>query len=264
MALDFQHDVVERSREVPVVVDFWAAWCGPCRVLGPVIERLAGEAAGRWELVKVDTERHPELAAEYGIMGIPAVKLFHAGQVVAEFTGALPEPEIRRWLDGNLPDPRAGQLAELMRQWETRGRAIAPDLERLVERHPDLAAARVRLAQVVVSREPSRARELLTATRIDSELVEPAADVTALADLVEWRDDGASPRSAPHLEAARKALAEHDLEGTLQALVDAAMADKRYGDELARRAAVALFRLLGHDHPLTREHQARLAMVLHS
>lgn len=99
----FQTEVLEKSHVKPVVVDFWAPWCGPCRILGPTIERLAREKGAGWRLVKVNSDRYPELSRQYGIRGIPAVKMFVDGAVRAEFAGALPEPALRRWLSENLP-----------------------------------------------------------------------------------------------------------------------------------------------------------------
>ena len=99
----FNVDVIEMSHKKPVLVDFWAPWCGPCRILGPTLEKLARESKGAWRLVKINSDQHPDLVREYGIRGIPAVKLFVDGKVVNEFVGALPEHALKRWLEEALP-----------------------------------------------------------------------------------------------------------------------------------------------------------------
>ena len=102
--IDFQSDVIEASKTTPVLVDFWAEWCGPCVQLSPTLEKLAEKAGDSWTLLKVNTESQLELAAEYGIRSIPNVKLFVNGEISGEFIGALPEEDIKRWLESNIPD----------------------------------------------------------------------------------------------------------------------------------------------------------------
>ena len=176
----FVSEVIERSHQVPVVVDFWAGWCGPCKALGPVLERLAEEAGGSWILAKVDVDANPRLAGAFEVQGIPAVRAFKGGREVAEFTGALPEPAVREWLTQLGPSPAdiayqegasleaAGQLdaaAERYRQ----ALAEAPA-------HADAASAlnRVELAQ--------RAAGL---DRSDLEQRSAAGDINAILDLAD-------------------------------------------------------------------------------
>ena len=262
--IDFESAVVERSHEVPVVIDFWAPWCAPCRTLGPILEALADQAGGHWELVKIDSDEQPELAQSYDVRGIPAVKMLHRGEVIGEFVGALPESDVRRWLDEHLPDPRKDRLAELAAHWViSGGSALVGELEKLVEENPDLSRGRLLLAQALVVNDPQRARELADDDHQDAEDDELATDVRSLAALME-RSDDIPERVAPSLEAAREALRRHDLEAALDGLVEAVGIDLKFADEMARRAAVALFRRIGQDDERTRTYQRRLAMVLNA
>lgn len=121
---DFDTAVLARSREVPVLVDFWAPWCGPCRALKPLLEKLAGEYGGRFELAKLNSDEAPSVSARYAVRSIPAVKLFVGGEVVDAFTGALPEGQLRAFLDTHLPDEaerlrrQAAELADPMARAE--------------------------------------------------------------------------------------------------------------------------------------------------
>lgn len=101
--IDFQKDVIEASEHSPILVDFWAEWCGPCHMLSPTLEKLAEEAGEDWVLVKVNTELQPDIAMEYSIRSIPNVKMFYKGEISSEFVGALPESDVVQYLDQNLP-----------------------------------------------------------------------------------------------------------------------------------------------------------------
>lgn len=188
----FERDVLEKSHEVPVVVDFWAAWCGPCRSLTPVLHKLADEAAGTWQLATVDVDMNPMVSQGFRIQGIPAVKAFKDGKLVAEFTGALPEPQVRAWLEQLGPTP-ADFAFDRGREFEAAG-----DLERAESTYEEvlaaqpghaaarMALARVRLQQRAAEGDPDSLRARLTADPMDLDAA------IALADLLSVRDEMAA------------------------------------------------------------------------
>jgi putative thioredoxin len=159
---DFEREVVQESAKQPVLVDFWASWCGPCRTLGPILQKLAGEAQGRFKLVKVDTQARPELAQRFGIQSIPAVKLFVDGTVVAEFLGALPEAQVRAWLKQQIPSEtdRLFRAAEAILAAGERQRA-RENFEIVLQADPQHLGARYRLAEISLFEDPVAALSFL-------------------------------------------------------------------------------------------------------
>jgi putative thioredoxin len=176
---NFEAEVLDRSREVPVVVDFWAAWCGPCRALGPVLDKLATEADGAWVLAKVDVDTNRGLAAGFRVQGIPAVKGFKGGRLVAEFTGALPEPQVRQWLT-QLGPTELDIALDLARAEDTE------DVWRKVlDIEPSNAEARRELARIELDRSTTAGGPFAEADRLMA-----AGDVDAAVDLMLSRLNG--------------------------------------------------------------------------
>ncbi len=199
-AADFADQVLARSHQVPVVVDFWAAWCGPCRVLGPTLERAAAEAAGEWELAKVDVDQNQQLAAEHGVQGIPTVVGFRDGQPVARFTGALPEASVRQWLRELIPS-RADELAAAATvAWESGDtEAAEPGFREALTSDPSHLQAGTGLATIVLDRgDATEALELLASLPQTDEvrsllararILDGGLDVANLRDRVAYRPD---------------------------------------------------------------------------
>jgi len=257
----FTQQVLERSYEKPVLVDFWAPWCGPCRTLGPVLEQLANEQSDRWELVKVNTEEAQELAQQFRIMSIPNVKLFRNGEVIGEFAGALPRVQIEQFLDEHIPDEAQVELEQLLAN-DLSNQELQDKLTTFVEKHPDLLDAKLALARHSIFSEPEKARALVSEIEPGHEAFEQADDINILADLLTLDFVEVTP-VADHLAKAQTSLQQNDMEKGIKHLIEAATVDKNYAEDLPRRAAIALFRLLGTEHPITRKYRRRFNMVLY-
>lgn len=247
----FAVEVEQESRQRPVVVDLWAEWCAPCRSLGPVLEALAIEREGAFRLAKVDVDRNPAIAQRFQVMSIPAVKAFVDGGVVAEFTGALPQEQVRQWLDPLVPGPGDRRVLEA-RTMEGSGDlagAEAAYREALAD-DPDNPQARLGLAGLLLARgDVAPARELARPLLPDPDAVR----VMAAADVRSWAGErGSEPRSAARRAAAAGAWDEA-LAGLLAVLPD---------DPSIRDDILTVFAVLGDEDELTHTYRRKLAAAL--
>ena len=267
---DFESAVLKRSETTPVVVDFWAPWCGPCRALGPLLERLAAEHQGAFILAKVNVDEAPAVSEAFGIQSIPAVKGFRDGVLVGEFVGAQPEATVRKLLELVLPTAADGLVA--------RAATLAPEaaeaaLREALELEPRHARALLELARRLAARgDTTGALQLLERVSPPSPLV---GESERLAAELRMRTDGAGDQAAlrariaadPDDLAARldlgrtlAALGKH--EDALAELLDVVRRDPHFADDGARKAMVDLFAVLGSDDPLTDRYRNELAKAL--
>lgn len=263
---DVDAQVVEASREQPVVADFWAPWCGPCRMLGPVLERLADEADGEWMLAKINTDQQQEAAQRYHIRGIPAVKLFVDGEVVDEFTGALPEHAIRQWLEKALPSENKQRVAEAEAALQAgEPEEAEPLLRAVLADEPTNPKAQILLAQLLAFSDPDEALQLIdTASFAGPSYVQTAEAVRTVARLQQLEPDDLpeEPGRDAYLAGA-EALSRHDPDTALQRFIEVIQTNRFFDDDGARKACVALFTLLGEGHPIVRKHRRTFDMSLY-
>lgn len=272
---NFQRDVVDASQRMPVLVDFWAPWCQPCRVLTPRLEALAGEYAGRMRLAKINSDDNPELARRFGVRGIPNVKAFVGGVVVDEFTGVLPDRELRTFMDALLPSPALSAFEEAQAAL-ARGDATAslglfqgalaidPDFEPAVLGRVEalIALGRLDEAQSALDALPyeqeDRARIGTLYARIAVARRQPSGDDEDYAARIARNPGDLAARLALSAALAAQELWEEAMEQALEVV----RRDRSFEDDAGRRALLDLFALLGSDDERVRRYRRELAAAL--
>jgi putative thioredoxin len=262
----FEAEVIGRSRQMPVVVDFWAPWCGPCRMLGPILEKLAKEAHGAWQLVKVNTDENQRLAGRFGIQGIPAVKAFRDGKVAAEFVGALPEPQVRQFIARLGAAPAGAPIDDASKLLAARRWAEAEAAFRRVGAGSNPAAASLGLAKALLAQGKGReAGPVLDGIKDGAEIavadkLRPLARYLITASSVE--DVGSADTAAAHFFRAARLLRENGVIAAMEEMLVVLRRDKRFRDGEARLTMLGLLELLDDADPQKREYLNKLASVL--
>lgn len=264
----FEYDVIQKSHEKPVVVDFWAPWCGPCRVLGPILEQLANDATFDFVLAKVNVDDNPKISMRYGVQGIPAVKAFVDGKVVSEFVGAQPEARVRQFIQALVPNEadlalRAAKSLLATRHWPEAEEALR---EMLLEyaHHPEatLNLAKALLGQAMGCEAESLLKECLKSPHmLQAERLMPLARYLCRIESATDEDFNVEPIEAQYRRAAYL-LQHRNVEAALDGLLDVLRQDKRYRQGEAKDVMLALFEILGDDDPMTQAYRRELATVL--
>ena len=259
---DFQQRVLEESKHRPVVVDFWAPWCGPCKSLKPILEKLAAEYGGKFLLAKINSDDNQELAARYAVRGIPSVKAFIDGEPVDEFSGALPEGEVRAFLDRLVPSP-ADELRAQAAELRLAGDAAAA-LQRLADASriaPAHVGVRLDAAEIMLDLgEADEAQRLMGSVPDDADPRVPqlkarlqfmgtaGEDVAALTDRLATNENDLEAR----LKLANLLVAAGQYEAGMDHLLEIVRRDRGFEDDIGRKTLLAVFNLLDGDERVSR------------
>ncbi|MBI5564918.1 MAG: thioredoxin [Chloroflexi bacterium] len=259
---NFIPDVIERSRRQPVIVDFWAPWCGPCRMLSPILERVTTEANGAFVLAKINSDNNQRLAQQYGVQGIPAVKVFRDGKVVGEFVGAQPEPKVREFLKKYAP-AKSDLALTAAQALVSEGRLSEAEtaLHNIMSAKPDHNEAAMTLGKVLLrlgrGAEAITTFETIPSSAKESAVAERLLPLAQLLNQTEAVNDGS--------DAQYQAAADLTKQGRYVEAMDALLAILRKNrtsrNGAAKQSLLAMFELLG-DDPLVKDYRRQLANVL--
>jgi putative thioredoxin len=268
---DFRVDIVEESKKRPVVIDFWAEWCGPCKVLGPTIEKLAKEAKGKWKLVKIDTEAHPQIAAQFQIKSIPSVKMVYQGKLIAEFAGALPEVQIKKWLEQHLPasEEEKSGIVEVHTALQNGERAVAMEMVKdLFIDNPENDEFRLILGLLLMPDYLDEAERVMAPFIKSGKHVFEVEAIKTFKLLASYQNgdinlpEGGHEKVIEAISFGIKAVHTGELGIALDNFIQSLMYDKSYADELARKSCVAIFKALTDYHPITKAKRRAFSMAL--
>lgn len=263
---DFSEQVIKRSYTIPVLVDFWAKWCSACKILSPTLEILKERHKDEWELAKVEVEQHPELAVMYNITSIPSVKLFVNGNVVGEFSGAVPGHVLENWLKDVLPPKLQRDIhnaENLIREGhEIKAQQI---LSKVLNEDPGNKEAEVLYAKSIVIRKPVEALDLIRNMDVLGHLGDTIDAIRTIAKfLTRFHTSSELPpgQAKPMVSEAIAALVNHDFDTALKKLIDALKADPQFIDGLIKDVCIALFNYLGENSDLTIKYRRLFGRIL--
>ncbi len=276
-AEDFQTSVIDNSFKQPVLLDFWADWCQPCQALIPVLTKLAEEYNGAFVLAKVNSDEQGELAAQAGVRSLPTVKLVINGQIVNEFMGALPESQVRQFLEPYITTEADTILDEAMQAYEQGKEQDALDmLNQALANDPQNAKLKINIAKLVANQGDHDSATALLDTLSDEQANEPEVkELKAQLKLVNQLKEAGDPNELKQrvekdpddlealLQLSKFMTASGDYQEAMELLIKIMIKDRAYEGGAARQGLIDIFDMLGHDNELVKKYRRKMFSMLH-